>query len=256
MLSNCHAINTESLFHLIQDEAYGSFSIAPSLVVARSSSDISMGQDDITDTETSQEPIDIRESSVVTSKRKRVNTSWVYENDWAIVKADEKTGTEYIHCQYPFAPNRNCNKRYKKIGATTSNILHHLTAAHKVNSSTRKADILSGSARTLDNMFARTTSCGVAFSEDAFRRALINFVISSALPFNIVESQEFQELLSLAQTAASTNQVLLPSAMTVSRDLSNTSCSSMQSLMFSRSNRSYPIRWMDGPVNGEMRFWV
>lgn len=142
-------------------------------------------------------------------KRSKSTNSWVFTNGWAII---DDSGS-YNICQYPTASG-SCGRRYKRVGATTSSIIYHLQTQHSVDRNSVFEAVNTG---PLDMMLR--TPLAAPFSADMFQERLLRLVIAHALPFSIVESNEFQELLRLASRAPIPNAITLPSRRTLCQGL-------------------------------------
>jgi hypothetical protein len=138
---------------------------------------------------------------------------WAFKHAWA-TREHQPDGSQKIFCRYP-----GCTKVYKTKLYTTSGIINHLKERHGINKSSspndgtkRKSDVLG----PMDSLVERTS----IFNPNTFMESLIAFLVRNKLPFSLVDSTEFQELLYNAQLATSRVQVELPSNDTMATRVS------------------------------------
>jgi len=118
---------------------------------------------------------------------------------------------------------KGCTQRkgYAWIKSSTTNIRNHLIHDHKLNEKTpAEGSRLTGALEAaLTNLGKRTAA---QFSKQEFERQFCKVLVRHQLPYTLVESQELLELLKMAQSAASQDDIQLPSNDTIAKRVCQT----------------------------------
>lgn len=152
-------------------------------------------------------------------KRTKSSSSWIFANGWVQVEDSEDDNCQYFVCQYPIDNEQICQRKYKRVGGTTSNILYHVRSVHGVSESTTYGSVKEKNAQARGIQVYFRAAGEPHFTKEEYRTAIIDFVISASLPFTIVENDSFQRLITLAQLAPSPASAKLPSPRTIRRDI-------------------------------------
>jgi len=145
--------------------------------------------------------------------------SWVWR--WAEKRTDINNDTR-IFCLY-----KNCNQKkgYAIVGSSTTSIMSHLKNGHNLSSTTKKDQSNYSKAGSIEDALANQGKRSSAhFTAELFSEQICKVVVRHKLPFTFPESTLFKELLLLAQSAPSADDIKLPSNDTVARNVSPCPC--------------------------------
>ena len=142
--------------------------------------------------------------------------SWVWQ--WAEERVDAAGGTR-IYCLVPRCTQK---KGWASMRGSTSNIRNHLRSDHKLNEHSKVVRTgQQGQPGAIEN--ALTTQgkrTSAHFSTDALERQVCKILVRHKLPYSFVQSSLVQELLEIAHSAPSKEDLELPSNDTISRRVS------------------------------------
>ncbi|KAG0195189.1 hypothetical protein BGX28_002041, partial [Mortierella sp. GBA30] len=157
--------------------------------------------------------------SAAATKTARKKRSWVWTNGWTATRMYVEGGNqvEKIVCLY-----RGCRHEPFVYGGTTTGILSHLTEKHKLNKSHFNSDDfytarLTGALPTAMANHGKRVADGADYSKDAFNKKVCMYLVRGRLPHIAVESSDLQDLLYMARSAPSFDDLKLPSNDTMSR---------------------------------------
>ncbi|KAF9553977.1 hypothetical protein EC968_009984, partial [Mortierella alpina] len=136
--------------------------------------------------------------------------SWVWR--WA-VKRPDKSGKDRIYCSVKGCTQKN---GYALNKGSTSNISHHLKQDHKLDASTPpEGSRLSG---TLQNAFTNLGKrSSMEFSNDILQRQFCKVLVCHKLPYVLAESPHILDLLKIAASAPSPEDVRLCNKDTITK---------------------------------------
>lgn len=139
--------------------------------------------------------------------------SWVWR--WA-KKQEDADGVSRIYCTVPRCTQK---KGWKFVRGSTSNIRTHLISDHKLNDKGKGVD--AGQPGSIENAFtAQGKRSSAHFSTDLFEQQVCKVMVHHKLPYTFVQSGLLQDLLVIAHSAPSKEDLKLPSKDTISRRVS------------------------------------
>lgn len=146
--------------------------------------------------------------------RRTDKTSWVWQ--WAEKRVDA-SGNTRIYCTVPRCAQK---KGWVLIRGSTSNIRHHLKTDHKLREGSGSH---AGQSGSLEDAFTNQGKRSSAhFTTEAFEHHVCKILVRHKLPYTFVQWSLLQELLDLAHSAPSKEDLKLPSNDTISRRVSET----------------------------------
>ncbi|KAF9078966.1 hypothetical protein BGX27_007381, partial [Mortierella sp. AM989] len=141
--------------------------------------------------------------------------SWVWR--WAEKRAVAGNDNQVkIFCLY-----KNCNQKkgYAIVGISTAIIMNHLKKVHKLSVSSGKDQSNHSKAGSIEDALANQGRRPSAhLTAELFSEQICKVVVRHKLPSTFPGSILFKELLLLAQSAPSAEDIKLPSNDTVARN--------------------------------------
>ena len=146
-------------------------------------------------------------------EKKTDKTSWVWQ--WAEKRVDA-AGKTRIYCLVPRCTQK---KGWVLIRGSTSNISHHLKTDHKL--SEKDDGPQASQPGSIENALTiQGKRSSAHFSKDTLERHVCKILVRHKLPYTFVQWSLIQELLELAHSAPSKEDLKLPSNDTISRRVS------------------------------------
>jgi uncharacterized C2H2 Zn-finger protein len=118
---------------------------------------------------------------------KRVSVAWLcFDRE----KAYQRHGIDYVKCNQP-----RCGTEFKLNSTTSSNLSRHVQKKHPQLLPQKKTSMNAMKQTTLS--FSKQNSIIPPFSDENFQQYLTNLFVVQDLPFLLLESSEFRDLLLL-----------------------------------------------------------
>jgi hypothetical protein len=145
--------------------------------------------------------------------KKTDKMSWVWQ---FAEKRDDPAGGTRIYCLVPRCTQK---KGWASMRGSTTNIRNHLRTDHKLNEKSQA--VRTGQPGPIEDALATQGKRSSAhFSTDALERQVCKILVRHKLPYSFVQSSLVQELLEIAHSAPSMEDLKLPSNDTISRRVS------------------------------------
>lgn len=140
--------------------------------------------------------------------------SWVWR--WAQKRTDS-SGTVRVYCMVKRCTQKN---GYACHNSSTTNIRNHLINDHKLNANVQQEG--SRLAGPLESSFNLGKRSAEQFTACAFERQFCKVLIRNQLAYSTVECPEILQLLKMAHSAPSQDDIRLPSNDTIARRVCQT----------------------------------
>ena len=128
------------------------------------------------DSEANDEPI---------KATKKVSIAWLcFDKD----KAFQKNGLDYLRCNQP-----NCGATYRVVKGTATSLARHVKQKHRNMLSEKKLD----KHKQMTLSLSKKTKVIPSFSQESFYTYLVDLLVVQDLPFLLLESAEFRDLIQL-----------------------------------------------------------